>query len=39
MNQLLGFLTENCCVLADESCGTQCGPALTETALSKRHRA
>ncbi len=25
MNQLIGFLTENCCVLADKACGPQCG--------------
>jgi ArsR family transcriptional regulator, arsenate/arsenite/antimonite-responsive transcriptional repressor len=25
MNQLVGFLTENCCVLADKACGPQCG--------------
>jgi ArsR family transcriptional regulator, arsenate/arsenite/antimonite-responsive transcriptional repressor len=24
MNQLLGFLTENCCVLADKGCGPEC---------------
>jgi ArsR family transcriptional regulator len=24
MNQLIGFLTENCCVLADQDCGPQC---------------
>jgi DNA-binding transcriptional ArsR family regulator len=24
MNQLLGFLTENCCVLADKDCGPVC---------------
>ena len=39
MNQLIGFLTENCCVLADEGCGTQCGPAPAESALVKRRRA
>ena len=27
MNALLGFLTENCCVLADTDCGPSCGPA------------
>jgi ArsR family transcriptional regulator len=25
MNQLIGFLTENCCVLADKARGSQCG--------------
>ena len=39
MNQLLGFLTENCCELADESCATQCGPAFAESPLIKRRRA
>ena len=24
MNQLIGFLTENCCVLADQDCGREC---------------
>jgi ArsR family transcriptional regulator, arsenate/arsenite/antimonite-responsive transcriptional repressor len=24
MNQLIGFLTENCCVLADKQCGPEC---------------
>ncbi|HSD73830.1 MAG TPA: metalloregulator ArsR/SmtB family transcription factor [Steroidobacteraceae bacterium] len=27
MNELLGFLTENCCSLADEACDTSCDPA------------
>ncbi len=27
MNQLLGFLTENCCSLSDENCETTCKPA------------
>lgn len=26
MNTLVGFLTENCCSLADEACGTSCEP-------------
>src|SRR5271170_663184 len=26
MNDLVGFLTENCCSLADETCGTDCRP-------------
>jgi DNA-binding transcriptional ArsR family regulator len=25
MHQLIGFLTENCCVLADKTCGPECG--------------
>ena len=25
MDQLIGFLTENCCVLADKVCEAQCG--------------
>jgi DNA-binding transcriptional ArsR family regulator len=24
MNQLIGFLTENCCVLSDQACGPDC---------------
>jgi ArsR family transcriptional regulator len=39
MNQLIGFLTENCCALADQSCGPECVPAVTETSQSKRQRA
>jgi len=27
MNALVGFLTENCCSLADEACGPDCKPA------------
>ena len=40
MNELLGFLTENCCSLADTTCapGT-CGPAVAETTQPKRKRA
>lgn len=26
MNTLVGFLTEHCCVLADEACGPSCKP-------------
>jgi ArsR family transcriptional regulator, arsenate/arsenite/antimonite-responsive transcriptional repressor len=39
MNQLIGFLTENCCVLADEACGPECSPAVAEVSLTKRQRA
>jgi ArsR family transcriptional regulator len=43
MNELLGFLTENCCVLADKDCGPACGPprttAAAEVAQPKRKRA
>jgi ArsR family transcriptional regulator, arsenate/arsenite/antimonite-responsive transcriptional repressor len=28
MNALVGFLTENCCSLADEACGPDCKPAV-----------
>lgn len=38
-NQLLGFLTENCCVLADKDCGPSCGPATAEAAQPKRKQA
>lgn len=37
MNQLIGFLTENCCVLADQNCTAECGPATAE--VKKRQRA
>jgi ArsR family transcriptional regulator, arsenate/arsenite/antimonite-responsive transcriptional repressor len=43
MNELLGFLTENCCVLADRDCGPACGPACevpaAEAAQPKRRHA
>lgn len=36
MNQLLGYLTENCCSLSDEACVTNCEPAA---ARQSRRRA
>jgi len=39
MNQLLIFLTENCCVLADKGCGPECAPPAVEAPLTKRQRA
>jgi ArsR family transcriptional regulator, arsenate/arsenite/antimonite-responsive transcriptional repressor len=39
MNQLIGFLTENCCVLADQACGPECGPAVAAVLPTKRLRA
>jgi DNA-binding transcriptional ArsR family regulator len=39
MNQLIGFLTENCCVLADRGCAPACLPAEAEVAHIKRKRA
>jgi ArsR family transcriptional regulator len=39
MNALIGFLTENCCVLADKDCGTTCGIPATEAAQPKSKRA
>jgi DNA-binding transcriptional ArsR family regulator len=39
MNQLIGFLTENCCVLSDKGCGPECAPAQPEVTLTKRQRA
>jgi ArsR family transcriptional regulator, arsenate/arsenite/antimonite-responsive transcriptional repressor len=39
MNQLIEFLTENCCVLADQSCGAECGPVPAEALPKKRKRA
>ncbi len=39
MNQLIGFLSENCCVLADQGCGPECAPAVVEVSLTKRKRA
>jgi DNA-binding transcriptional ArsR family regulator len=39
MNQLIGFLTENCCVLADQGCGPECAPAAADLEISQRQRA
>ncbi|HEX3396270.1 MAG TPA: metalloregulator ArsR/SmtB family transcription factor [Steroidobacteraceae bacterium] len=39
MNQLLGFLTENCCVLADRDCGPGCGTQAAEATPPKRKQA
>lgn len=39
MNQLIGFLTENCCVLADQGCSTECAPTSAEAPINKRKRA
>jgi DNA-binding transcriptional ArsR family regulator len=38
MNQLIGFLTENCCVLADQGCRAECPPAAAQIPISKRRR-
>jgi ArsR family transcriptional regulator len=37
MNQLIGFLTENCCVLADQGCGPECTPPAKQRAAGVRH--
>jgi ArsR family transcriptional regulator, arsenate/arsenite/antimonite-responsive transcriptional repressor len=39
MNQLIGFLTENCCVLADQASGPACAPAAAAVLSTKRRRA
>ena len=39
MNHLLQFLTDNCCSLADQDCGTACAVPAAEAALPKRKRA
>jgi len=39
MNQLIGFLTENCCVLAEQGCAAECGPAVSAVPLIRRQRA
>jgi ArsR family transcriptional regulator len=39
MNGLLGFLTENCCSLADKDCGPDCGVPAVEGIQPKRKRA
>ena len=39
MNQLIGFLTENCCVLADKGCAPECIPPAPEAPPAKEQRA
>ena len=39
MNKLVGFLTDNCCVLADKDCGPVCGISAAEAAPPKRKQA
>jgi ArsR family transcriptional regulator, arsenate/arsenite/antimonite-responsive transcriptional repressor len=39
MNRLIGFLSENCCSLADRDCGSACAPAAADAASPKRKRA
>ena len=36
MNALVGFLTENCCSLAGEACGTDCQPLTAPAQRRKR---
>lgn len=40
MQALVGFLTENCCSLADEACGPDCRPLTmpAQSAPTPRHR-
>jgi ArsR family transcriptional regulator len=39
MNELIGFLTDNCCSLADKDCGPACGIPSAEIIQPKRKRA
>lgn len=39
MNELVGFLTENCCSLADAGCGPSCEPQAAPAAIPRRNRA
>ena len=39
MNELIGFLTENCCVLADQTCGPDCAPSTAQVSVTRRSRA
>jgi DNA-binding transcriptional ArsR family regulator len=39
MNELIGFLTANCCALADKDCGPACGIPTIETVLPRKRRA
>jgi ArsR family transcriptional regulator len=36
MNALVGFLTENCCSLSEEACGTDCQPLASAAQRRKR---
>jgi len=36
MNELVGFLTENCCSLAAEACGPDCKPVAAPSRQRKR---
>ena len=39
VNRLVGFLTDNCCVLADTGCGPECAPAAAERPYGRSRRA
>jgi ArsR family transcriptional regulator len=39
MTQLVGFLTENCCALAENGCSPDCAPLVAEACPPKRQRA
>jgi ArsR family transcriptional regulator len=40
MQDLLGFLTDHCCELADDSCSTaECKPEIVEEPVSRKKRA
>jgi DNA-binding transcriptional ArsR family regulator len=39
MNELIGFLTENCCSLADQECRPACGVPAAQGIEPKRKRA
>jgi DNA-binding transcriptional ArsR family regulator len=39
MKQLIEFLTENCCVLAEQGCAPECAPAEVRVSSPKRQRA
>jgi ArsR family transcriptional regulator len=36
MNALVGFLTENCCSLADQACGASCEPEALQVQPRRR---
>jgi DNA-binding transcriptional ArsR family regulator len=39
MNRVLGFLTENCCVLGNQDCGPACEVPAAEVGQPKRRQA
>jgi DNA-binding transcriptional ArsR family regulator len=39
MNELVGYLTDNCCAAGDDTCATECKPARVSKPLRRRKAA